>query len=71
MKGNKDILIHNFKELKQAIMCNPELALKYGSGHIIAAKCPKCKHEGLIINKDGKGVCQHCGIVINIKLNIK
>lgn len=69
MKDNKDILVHNLDELKQAIMDYPELALKQGAGQIIDVECPKCKHKGIIINKDGKGVCQHCGVVIDIKFN--
>lgn len=71
MKDNKGILVHNFKELKQAIMSNPELVLKQSAGQIVDAECPKCKHKGIIINKYGKGFCQCCGIVVDVKLNIK
>lgn len=71
MKDNRNILMHNLDELKQAIMKHPDLALKQGADQTIDAECHKFKHKGITINKDGKGISQYCGVVIDIKLNIK
>lgn len=40
MKDNRNILMHNLDELKQAIMKHPDLALKQGAIKLLTQNAP-------------------------------